>query len=291
MANFLEQLAKGAARFLTGGWPGAAIGLLSPGGSSSGASSQPPINFGSLGGNVSYTPEQARALQQQALSLPQLTVNANAAGGSAAPSLNLDDLYNAQMALNLAGGGGLPTSAVSQALATTNEMLNANAQRARESVKAALGQRGMLDSGVYGRALTSIEQQRGQAMSQAASQIMQRRLELAAQAQQVAAAQYAQLKQARWNAELEARRLGLSQEQIAQVKQEAEWAAAMELAKNLGQLYYRRADTAGAIDTTSPTVTQRYQEALSNRIFAQPGSTPGTSQNPWLTSQYGDWGR
>ena len=267
--SFFSRLAKGAAGFLSGGWPGAAIGLLSPESSSgSGASSLPPPDFGTIGTSASYSPEQARALQQQALSLPQLAVNANAAGGSARPSLNLDDIYNAQMGLNLAGGGGLPQSAVSQALATTNEMLNANAQRARESIKAALGQRGLLDSGVYGRALAAIEQQRGQAMSQAASQVMQRRLELAAQAQQAAAAQYAQLRQARWNAELEARRLGLSQEQIAEARSQAEWEAAMSLAKSLGQLYYNRNKPA---TPPAPVYTVPPMSGTQNRLDLPPG--------------------
>lgn len=252
MANFFSQLLKGGIGFLTGGWPGAAVGMLS-GGESKRA---PAMDMTQApGAGVLDQPwDRGVALNEAYRSgVPQFSASANARGGeSAGESIDFNRLYSSALGSAMSGAGGLPDSAVSSQLGTLNEMLNANAQRARQSVTSALGQRGMLDSGVYGRALGDVEKQKGQAMAGAASQVLQTQLQSRMQTQQLAMQQYVALRQARWQAQLQARQLGLSEQQIQNAMDQADQSVVQQFATTLGQLYPKgAAQPAAAAPTTA----------------------------------------
>jgi hypothetical protein len=218
--GFLSGIGK-AIGGLAGGWPGVAAGVL-----------------GLFGGGGSSAPRYAPMdFNASPMSSPTFTMTANQRGGSAPMTAGFEDTYNKYIGQAMSGQGGLPESATTGALGTLNEIMNAQAQRQRATLSGAMGKRGMLDSGVYERGLADVGKAHAQNLASAANQFLQASLQQKAQAQQQAAQMYAGLKQARWNAELQARQQGLSQEQIDRAISSADRESMMQLANTWGQLY------------------------------------------------------
>jgi hypothetical protein len=185
--------------------------------------------------NAHMTPQQAAGI----FNTWQMQGNANAQGGANAPnqSLGLGDLYNAALFRDIGGTGGMTQGQVANQMGTLNAGINAQGQQARTQMEAALGQRGMLNSGLLERGVANVGQAKGNAMAQGAASILQAQAQTQQAAQQQGMQMYMQAVQSRFSAEMQARQLGLSEAQIQNSLDQADFQAAAGLAGSLGSLF------------------------------------------------------
>ena len=191
-------------------------------------------------------------------SMPGL-LTPNQAGGATAPSLNLDDLARRYAAQILQPGQASQDSTWAQAAASLGQTLRAQGQQARLNLMNQLGSMGMLRSGLASRGSQQIAQSTAQALSTGLANLQSSRLQQAQQERQWAAELALQTTFQTQKLELEARQVGLSEEQIRDAKQQAWWNTFGQLAASFG--------------------SQPNNNDLLDRLFS--GNASGT--NPWAT--------
>lgn len=159
---------------------------------------------------------------------------ANAAGGSAQPSLNLDDILTQYVGKMLTQS---QPSDASWKLAQGNlaQTLNAQAQQSRQALLSNLAQRGLHQSGLMSRGVQGIETAKGEALAKGLSQLEQQRVQQQAQERQWAMQTALDATLRRQQMELQARQLGIQESQINEARSSAMYEMLGGLAGALGQ--------------------------------------------------------
>ena len=173
--------------------------------------------------------------------------------------------FRSYMQNALAGRDGLPQAAYDAALQQGMHTINAQAQQSNQQLQEALGARGLAHSGMMGSGMLGIEQNRLGAFGQLATGLAQQGLQASREAQQNAAAMFPALLGAdtqassdAWHGllaqrqlELEARRLGISQQQIDDAQRTGNYDALAGLVGAAAQYFGGSSNTGSG---TSPNI-------------------------------------
>ncbi|MHB8996923.1 MAG: hypothetical protein ACYC63_16895 [Armatimonadota bacterium] len=182
----------------------------------------------------------------------------------------------------LAGASGLPREAYDAAQAQGMHTINAQAMQSDRQLQESMGARGLIHSGMMGNALLGVEQSRLGSVGQLQTGLAQQDLQARREAQQNAASMFPSLIGAdtaassdSWHGmlagrqlELEAQRIGISQQQIDDARRSGNYSILADLVSAGTQLY--------AATRPQPTTTQN------------PYYNPAYTPNPYAT--YGDGG-
>lgn len=163
-----------------------------------------------------------------------VTQIANAAGGTAQPSLSLDDILTQYVGKMLTQSQPSDSS-WKLAQGQLAQTLNAQAQQSRQALLSNLAQRGLNQSGLMSRGIQGIEAAKGEALAKGMSQLEQQRVQQQAQERQWAIQTALDATLRRQQMELQARQLGIQESQINEARSSAMYEMLGGLAGALGQ--------------------------------------------------------
>lgn len=170
----------------------------------------------------------------------------NAYTGQSAPA------FNTYLTRALSGQDTLPQAAQQRAFSQGMNTINAQTQNARQGLMANLGSRGLMQSGMMGRGLTGIEQQRLGSIGQLSTGLADQQLQAQREAQRAALGIYPQLIGVQSNAmgdwarvllglrssESQAGQLGLNAQMAGDAADQAKWNMLAGLAGGISNWYF-----------------------------------------------------
>ncbi|MHB8997505.1 MAG: hypothetical protein ACYC63_19850 [Armatimonadota bacterium] len=189
-------------------------------------------------------------------------LSANMAQNQGRYTNGLQPAFQQYMGNALQGRQGLPQEAYNAALQTGMHTINAQAANSRSQLQSNFGARGLMGSGMMGNALLGVEQSRVGAFGQLTTGLAQQDLQARREQQQNAAGMMPSLigadtsaGQSQWQAmlagrqlEMEAQRIGISQQQINDARTSGNYSILADLVSAGTQIW-------GARNNNQPTTT------------------------------------